>query len=123
VIRGKKPPVIKVIAFRKTKDSPLETRVSPEILDMTQYAKGRQVIRWRLDTVGYEFPTDGTAIEFTSPGAEASFGKVEIECDGRVASVLNKNRDGLAFAYNVRVVDSETREVAFLDPQIQNNSP
>lgn len=123
MIRGKKPPFVHVIAFRKTKDSPVEIRVTPEVLDMTQFAKGRQVIRWKLDTKGFEFPTDGTAIEFTSPGADSSFGKIEVDCDHRIASVLNKNSDGLAFAYNVRVVETSTREMALLDPQIQNNTP
>jgi len=123
VIRGKKPPFVHVIAFRKTKDSPLQIRVTPEVLDMTQFVKGKQVIRWKLDTKGFEFPTDGSAIEFTSPGAEKSFGPVQVDCDNRVASVVNQNRDGLAFAYNVRVMEQETRQVAFLDPQIQNNTP
>ena len=124
MIRGKKPPFIHVIAFRKTKDAPLEIRVTPEVLDLTQYAKGKHVIRWKLDTKGFEFPTDGSAIEFTSPHAEGSFGPVEVDCHHRrIASVLNQNRDGLAFAYNVRVVEHETRQVAFLDPQIQNNTP
>ena len=123
MIRGKKPPVIKVIAFRKDKEKPLEIRVIPEVLDLTQYAKGRHIIRWRLETAGFEFPDDGTAIEFTSPGAKETFTDLEVTCKGREASVVDKNRDGLAFAYNVRVVESVSRETAFLDPQIQNNSP
>lgn len=123
MIRGKRDPIVHVVAFRKTADSPIQVRVTPDILDMTQYVKGAQTIRWKVDTKGFHFPTDGSAIEFTSPGWQESFGKVEVDCNGRVASVRNKNRDALAFAYNVTLVEKSTGLVTVLDPTIQNNWP
>lgn len=123
MIRGKRPPVVHVIAFKKTPDAEITIKVTPDVLDMTQYAKGEQVLRWKLDTVGFHFPNDTPAIEFTSPGWEKSFGKVEVGCDQRTATVVNKNRDGLAFAYTVRVVEKSSGRLAELDPQVQNNMP
>ncbi|MGY4829953.1 hypothetical protein ACVNIS_15390 [Sphaerotilaceae bacterium SBD11-9] len=123
MIRGKRGPIVHVVAFRKNSDSPIQVRVTPDILDMTQYAKGPQIIRWRVDTKGFHFPDDGTAIEFTSPGWQESFGKVQVECEGRLASVHNKNRDALAFAYNVRLIEKATGLMTVLDPTIQNNWP
>lgn len=123
MIRGKRNPTVHVIAFRKTADSPIEVRVTPDVLDMTQFAKGRQIIRWKLETKGFHFPTDSAAIEFTSPGWEESFSKPVVGCDLRHVTVLNKNRDSLAFAYSVRVVEKATGLTTLLDPTIQNNSP
>jgi len=122
MIRGKRNPTVHVIAFKKTADAPIQVRVTPDVLDMTQYAKGDHTIRWKLDTKGFHFPIDGTAIEFTSPGWEESFSKLTVDGKGRHATIHNKNRDGLAFAYNVRVVEKTTGLRAFLDPQVQNNS-
>ena len=123
MIRGKRNPTVRVIAFRKTADSPIEVRVTPDVLDMTQFAKGRQIINWKLETKGFHFPTDSPAIEFTSPGWEESFSTPVVGCDLRHVTVLNKNRDSLAFAYSVRVVEKATGLTTLLDPTIQNNSP
>ncbi|MBX3618662.1 MAG: hypothetical protein KF891_01530 [Rhizobacter sp.] len=115
--------VVHVVAFRKNPDSPIEIRVTPDVLDLTQYSKGARTIQWILDTRGYHFPDDGTAIEFTSPGSEKSFGKVKVACKGKVAQVRNNNDDGLAYAYTVRVIDESTGARAVLDPIVQNQSP
>lgn len=124
MIRGKRNPTVHVIAFRKTADAPVQVRVTPDVLDMTEFVKGKHTILWKLDTKGFHFPADGTAaIEFTSPGADESFGKPVVECNGKHVTVVNKNRDGLAFAYNVRVVEMVTGLTTVLDPSIQNNSP
>ena len=123
MIRGKRNPTIHVIAFRKTADAPIQVRVTPDVLDMTQFAKGRQLIRWKLDTTGFHFPTEVAAIEFTSPGWEESFDKPKVDCSRKQVTVQNRNRDGLAFAYNVRVVEKATGLTTLLDPQIQNNIP
>ncbi len=123
MIRGKKLNVVHVVAFRKNPDSPVELRVTPDVLDLTQFSKGSRTIQWTLDTLGYHFPDDGTAIEFTSPGSERSFGKVKVACKGKIAQVRNNNNDGLAYAYTVRVVDESTGNLAILDPIVQNQSP
>lgn len=123
MIRGKRDPIIHVIAFKKNAEAPIEVRVTPDILDMTQFVKGKQIIRWKLDTVGFHFPQDGTAIEFTTPGADLSFSKVEVDGCGRVAAVRNKNRDGLAYAYTIRVIEKESGRLIELDPAIGNNIP
>jgi hypothetical protein len=87
---------------------------------MTQYGRGRQTIVWKLDTKGYHFPDDGLAIEFTSPGWEKFFHGQKVDRDGRVVTVCNENREGLAFAYNVHVIEKATGARVFLDPVIQN---
>jgi hypothetical protein len=116
--RGRKSPVVHVIAYRKDEKSPVQLRVTPDPLDMTQYGRGPFVITWKLDTKGYHFPPEGVAIEFTSPGWEKSFFNQKVE--PRRVTVVNANRDGLAFAYNVHVVDKTTGDRVFLDPVIQN---
>ncbi len=121
MIRGKRNPVVHVVAYRKNPDSPIQLAVSPELLDMTEYAKGRQLITWQIDTKGFHFPADGPTIEFTSPGWEKSFAHIQVECGGRRVTAVNLNRDGLAFAYNVNVMEKETGLKAFLDPLVQNN--
>lgn len=111
---------VHVVAYRKAAGLHVQVAVTPELLDLTQLSVGGVTIQWKLDTKGYKFPTDGSAIVFTSPGAKKSFGAVSIGRDGRVASVRNKNADGLAFAYNVSVVEDATGLTAVLDPLIQN---
>jgi hypothetical protein len=123
MIRGKRNPVVHVLALKKNADAEIEIRVTPDVLDMTEFAKGAQDIRWKLDTVGFHSPVDGTAIEFTSPGAEKTFGKVVVTCDGKLAAVHNKNRDGLAYAYTVRVVEKVSGKLIELDPTVGNNTP
>lgn len=121
MIRGKKNPVVHVIAYRKNADSPIQLTVTPDPLDMTQFCKGTQYITWLIDTKGFHFPTDGPTIEFTSPGWEKSFSGFKVGRGGRTVTVLNENRDGLAFAYNINVVEKATGLRAFLDPVVQNN--
>ncbi|MBX3625010.1 MAG: hypothetical protein KF892_08365 [Rhizobacter sp.] len=113
--------VVHVVAYRKAAGLHIQAAVTPELLDLTAYS-GPVTIQWKLDTRGFRFPTDGTAIVFTSPGAKKSFGPVSVSKDGRVASAKNKNADGLAFAYNVSVVEEETGLTAVLDPIIQNRN-
>lgn len=121
MIRGKRNPVVHVIAYRKSADTDIQVTVTPDPLDMTQFAKGSHTITWKLDTKGFQFKKDGPAIEFTSQGWEKSFSDFKLsDCATRVTA-HNKNRDGLAFAYNVRVVEKETKLEAFLDPVVQNN--
>lgn len=117
-----KSPVIRVIAFRKKEGSPVEVKVTPDVLDMTLYKKAAHVITWKLDTVGFRFADEG-AIEITSPGADKVFGKPEVLRDGTVVKVSNRNNDGRAYAYNVRVLDTTTGEVTVLDPSIGNRPP
>jgi hypothetical protein len=117
-----KSPVVRVIAFRKKEGAPVEVKVTPDVLDMTLYPKGPHVITWKLDTTGFRFADEG-AIEITSPGADKTFGKPHVSREGRVVKVLDKNNDGLAFAYNVRVLDTSTGEVTVLDPSIGNRPP
>lgn len=123
MIRGKRNPIVSVVAFKKNPESPIEVRVTPDLLDLTQYAKGEQLIRWKLDTVGFHFPDDETAIEFTTPGAEKSFSRVKVSRDRRIAAVLDTNRDGLAYAYTIRVVEKASGELIELDPVVGNNIP
>lgn len=122
MIRSKysnKSVVVRVIAFRKKEGSPVEVKVTPDVLDMTLFEKGPQAITWKLDTIGFRFAKEG-AIEITSPGADKVFGRPALSKEGRVVKVLNKNNDGRAYAYNVRVLDEETGEVTVLDPSIGN---
>lgn len=123
MIRGKRNPVVSVVAFKKNADSPIEVRVTPDLLDLTQFAKGTQLIRWKLDSVGFHFPDDGTAIEFTTPGADKTFTAVKVSRDQRRASVFDVNRDGRAYAYTIRVVEKETGRLVELDPIVGNNVP
>lgn len=121
MIRGRKSPVVSVIAYRKNAEAPLQLIVSPDPLDMTQYPKGRHVITWKLETKGYHFPPEGVdAIEFTSPGWQASFSDFKVSDCGRKVTAVNANKDGLAFAYNVNVLSKETGERVVLDPVVQN---
>ena len=116
-------PIVRVVAYRKSADSAIQLRVTPDVLDMTEYAKGDHLITWRLDTKGFRFSTETKepAIEFTSPGSKETFSDLKVHCHGRFATVHNKNTDGLAFAYNVHVVEAATGVKAFLDPVVQNN--
>lgn len=123
MIRGKKVNVVRVVAFKKNPDSPVQLKVTPEVLDLTQFAKGTRTIQWTLDTRGYRFPDDGSAIEFTSPGSAESFGPVKVACKGRIAQVQDKNDDGLAYAYTVRVIEEASGELSVLDPVVQNQTP
>jgi hypothetical protein len=112
---------VHVVAYRKAEGLHVQAAVTPELLDLTA-VPGGVTIQWTLDTKGFRFPTDGSAIVITSPGAKKSFGPVSVSKDGRTASVRNKNSDGLAFAYNVSVVEEKTGLTAVLDPIIQNRS-
>lgn len=113
--------VVHVVAYRKAVGLHVQLAVTPEILDLTQFPKGPITIQWKLDTKGYHFPDDGSAILFTSPGAKRAFGPVKVDKVGRLATVRAKNSDGLAYAYNVTVVDKSTGLSSVLDPVVQNN--
>lgn len=121
MIRGKRDPIVHVVAYRKSEGADIQLAVTPDLLDMTQFVKGRQLITWVLDTKGFHFSTEEPAIEFTSPGWEKSFSGIKVHRGGKRVTAVNENRDGLAFAYNVRVVEKETCLKAFLDPVVQNN--
>ena len=121
MIRGRKSPVIHVIAYQKNPDSEVKLTVTPDPLDMTQYGRGRHVLTWKLDTKGFHFPNDGTAIEFTSPDWEKYFHDQKVSKDGRTVTVVDINTGGLAFAYNVNVIHKETGDRVILDPVIQND--
>jgi hypothetical protein len=95
--------------------------VTPDPLDMTQYARGKHVLTWKLDTKGYHFATDVPAIEFTSPDWEKYFCDQQVHRDRRTVTVVDINTGGLAFAYNVNVVHEATGTRVVLDPVIQND--
>ncbi len=111
---------VHVVAYRKAPGLHIQAAVTPELLDLTGLPEGEMVIQWKLDTKGYHFPEDGRAIVFTSPGAEKSFGPVELDRTRSVATVRGKNSDGLAYAYNVTVVEEATGLSTVLDPIVQN---
>ena len=115
--------VVHVVAYRKAEGLHIQVAVTPELLDLTQFGKGPVTIHWKLDTEGYHFPSDGSAVVFTSPGSKKTFGTVTVDKTGRLASVRNKNADGLAYAYNVSVIEKKTGLLAVLDPIIQNQAP
>ena len=114
---------VHVVAYRKAEGLHIQVAVTPELLDLTQFGKGPITVQWKLDTEGYHFPTDGSAIVFTSPGSKRAFGTVTVDKGGRLATVRNKNADGLAYAYNVSVIEKKTGLLAVLDPIIQNQMP
>lgn len=114
---------VHVVAYRKAEGLHIQVAVTPELLDLTQFEKGPITIQWKLDTEGYHFPSDGSAIVFTSPGSKKTFGPVTVDKSGRLASARNKNVDGLAYAYNVSVIEKRTGLLAVLDPIIQNQAP
>jgi hypothetical protein len=122
MINSEKVAIVHVVAYRKAAGLHVQLAVTPELLDLTEYAPGVLAITWKLDTKGYRFPDDGSAIVFTSPGAKKAFGPVMVEREGRIATVRGKNVDGLAYAYNVSVIDESTGLTAVLDPLIQNRS-
>jgi hypothetical protein len=115
--------VVHVVAYRKAEGLHIQVAVTPELLDLTAYAKAPMTIEWRLDTEGYQFPTDGTAIVVTSPGGKKVFTPVKVDRTGRRATVVSKNADGLAYAYNVSVIEKGSGLLAVLDPIIQNQMP
>jgi len=112
---------VHIVAYRKAVGTHVQVAVTPDLLDLTQFEKGPITIQFKLDTKGYKFPEDGTAVVFTSPGSRKSFGAVKVENKGRLATVRNKNVDGLAYAYTVSVIDASTGLTAVLDPLVQNN--
>lgn len=114
---------VHVSAYRKAEGLHVQLAVTPELLDLTQFEKGNVTIEWKLDTAGYQFTTATPAIVFTSPGSKKSFGPVKVDRDGRRAVVVNKNADGLAYAYNVFVVEKVSGLLAVLDPVVQNQMP
>ena len=122
MIRGHQSPVVRVLAYRKKEDAPLQLTVTPDPLDMYAFGKGAHKITWQLDTKGYRFASDVPAIEFTSPGWEKSFSDLRISEDGLRATVRNQNSDGLAYAYNIHVEHVATGERLFLDPVVGNRN-
>ncbi len=113
---------VHVVAYRKAAGLHLQLAVSPDLLDLTDFPDGDVAVQWKLDTKGYIFPTDGTAIVFTSPGAKKAFGAVKVDREGRVATAIAKNVDGLAYAYNVSVTETSSKLTAVLDPLVQNRA-
>jgi len=111
---------VHVVAYRKAAGLHIQLAVSPELLDLTELPEGKVTIQWKIDTKGYTFPTDGSAIVFTSPGAKKAFGPVTVDRQGKVATVVAKNADGLAYAYNVSVTETSSKLTAVLDPLVQN---
>jgi hypothetical protein len=123
MIRGRKSPVVHVIAFRKREGEEIQLAVTPDVLDMTEYPKGVHKISWVLDTKGFHFSSkDVPGIEFTSPGWQESFSPTQVSECGKFATVVNNNRDGLAYAYNVHVIEAATGLKAFLDPSVGNRA-
>jgi hypothetical protein len=120
MIRGRKSPIVHVIAYKKNADSPVQLTVTPDPLDMTQYPRGSHTVTWQLDTKGFHFSRKSPPIEFTSPGWEKSFSDFRVSECRRFVTAQNRNRDGLAFAYNINVVEHATGTEVALDPVIQN---
>jgi|GEM_PF-2070462 len=113
---------VHVVAFRKAAKLPVELIVSPTLLNLAHLEDCEVTIKWHLETKGFHFPTDGTAIEFTSPGAEKIFSKAEVSECKRFVTVHSKVADGLAYAYSVSVIDEATGLTAILDPVVQNRN-
>jgi hypothetical protein len=113
---------VHVVAYRKAAGLHIQLAVSPELLDLTELPDGDVTVQWKLDTKGYTFPTDGTAIVFTSPGAKKAFGPVKVDREGKRATAVAKNVDGLAYAYNVSVTEVSSKLTAVLDPIVQNRA-
>jgi hypothetical protein len=113
---------VHVVAYRKAAGLHIQLAVAPELLDLTELPDGEVVVQWKLDTKGYTFPTDGSAIVFTSPGAKKAFGPVKVDRSGTLATAVAKNVDGLAYAYNVSVTEVSSKLTAVLDPLIQNRA-
>lgn len=124
--RDVKPVDVKVFAFRKAPELPVQLSVAPEFLDLSDLAEREVTINWTLVTKGFRYPSNGTAIVFTSPGSKKTFGQVVVASDGkvpnRVASVKVKNASGLAYAYTVSVIDEATGLTTSLDPGVQVRS-
>lgn len=111
---------VQVVAYRKAAGLPVQLAISHEVVDLTSLSEDDVALQWTLATEGYAFPTDGSAIVFTSPGAEKIFSRAKVDRTGRLAVVQMKNIDGLAYAYTVSVVDKSTGLTAVLDPVVQN---
>lgn len=114
----------RIFAYRKAPELPVQLTVTPEFLDLSEAPKGEVVIEWKLVTKGYRFPSDGTAIVFTSPGSKEAFSRTVVTRDGKcndenVATVQLVARNGLAYAYTISVIDSSTGLTAVLDPGAQ----
>jgi hypothetical protein len=114
--------VVSIVAVKKFDDPHvIDARVTPEVLDLTS-RDGPVTIQFRVATAGYQFPTDGPAIEFTSPGSGSSFTDIVVAPDYRSATVNNINQSGLAYSYLVHVVESATQLRTSVDPIIQNQN-
>ena len=114
--------IVHVVAYRKAPGLHIQLAVSPELLDLTEVPDGPVTVQWKLDTKGYTFPTDGTAIVFTSPGAKKAFGPVKVDRGGTLATAVARNVDGLAYAYNVSVTETSSKLTAVVDPVVQNRA-
>lgn len=114
---------VRVYAYRKAPELPVQLSVAPEFLDLSGDPESELTVEWTLVTKGYRFPTNGTAIVFTSPGSRKAFADVVVASDGkapnRVAKVDMKNVSGLAYAYTVSVIDDATGLTTSLDPGVQ----
>lgn len=114
---------VRVYAYRKAPELPVQLSVAPEFLDLSNDVEREVTIEWTLVTKGYRFPDNGTAIVFTSPGSAKTFGDVVVADDGkvenRIAKVVVKNTSGLAYAYTVSVIDDATGLTTSLDPGVQ----
>lgn len=114
---------VRVYAYRKAPELPVQLSVAPEFLDLSGDVESDVTIEWTLVTKGYRFPSNGTAIVFTSPGSRKAFADVVVTSDGkapnRIARVAMKNVSGLAYAYTVSVIDESTGLTTSLDPGVQ----
>jgi hypothetical protein len=99
----------------------LQTRVSPEIVDLPSLpVTGPVTIRFQIQSTGYFFDTVGIAI--VSPDHENQFGPVWYSQDRTAAQIENQNYTGLAYAYMVYVTDMAKRLKASVDPVVQNDT-
>ena len=114
---------VRVYAYRKAPELPVQLSVAPDFLDLSDDVEREVTIEWTLVTKGYRFPSNGTAIVFTSPGSAKTFSDVVVASDGktpeRIAKVVVKNTSGLAYAYTVSVIDDATGLTTSLDPGVQ----
>jgi hypothetical protein len=102
-------------------DDLLQTRVSPEIVDLPSLpVTGPVTIRFQIQSTGYFFDTVG--IEIISPDPESQFGPVWYSQDRTSAQIENQNYTGRAYAYMVYVTDMAKRLKASVDPVVQNDT-
>lgn len=81
--------------------------------------KGQKNLKWTLSTVGYQFTSNGIAVENNT----SQFTNFKASNNGQSFTVDDANTDQNTYNYTINVVSASNPELrGRLDPQIKNGS-